>query len=452
VSLTASRTDLTGRPASDAATVPLVWPALAGVALGVAYAASPLTVWFFVVVAALFAWSGRGLSRRERAWVWGLLAGAVMLRVAAVAILFLATDHTRNVSFFWDGDGLYLKQRSLWIRNMWVGNPLPPLYSYNAFASYGWTTYIFVLAYIQYLVGGSPYGLHLFNVALCMTTAVMLYRLVRPTYGQSAAVLGFALVLFLPTPFFWSVSALKESLFVFLAAVALAGAVTILRRGSLLTRAIAIALVVASVLAIDGVRTGGQVIVVVGLVSGLIASVIVRRATLVVVVLVVLAFGGYRLINHPTVQTRLMSQAKLSALIHIGNVRTEGHGYRLLDQRFYSGPNELLSTMTPIEADRELRHRSTPVANRDPIRDRVPASTDHLVCARASGSRRTRRRSQTGSGAHLYARRFDRRRRDDYRDQQRERRNHGSSQGHHRAVRRMVERAWWSCDGVEMDG
>jgi hypothetical protein len=44
-----------------------------------------------------------------------------------------------------------------------------------------------------------------------------------------------------------------------------------------------------------------------------------------------------------------MSQLKTSAMSHMGNVRTEGHGYKLLDQRFYFFDNAMLNTMTPVE-------------------------------------------------------------------------------------------------------
>src|SRR5439155_1104070 len=171
-----------------------------------------------------------GLSERERRWVWGLLALAIALRLLAVALLFLTTDHHNAASFFWDGDGVALKRRGLWIRNVWLGQPITPLQFSVAFdPSYGWTTYIYVLAYLQYLLGPAPYGVHLFNIALFLTMAVALYRLVRSAYGPEAALLGFGLLLFLPTPFFWSVSALKESLYLLLATIALVGAVTMLR-------------------------------------------------------------------------------------------------------------------------------------------------------------------------------------------------------------------------------
>ena len=330
---------------------PLALATVAGMGLGVAYAASPFTLWFLIAMVGLFTWAGRGLTGRERRSVWAILSVAVALRLIAVIILFVGSDHHRMVSFFWDGDGIYLKNRGLWIRNIRLGIPLPPYYFTLSFdRSYGWTSYLYVLAYLQYLLGPAPYGVHLINVALFLATAVGLYRLVRKSYGQEAALIGFALLLFLPTPFAWSVSALKESLYVFLVAVPLIAIVTVLRSGPVLRRAFALALVVGSIAVIDGVRSGGRAIAVVGLAAGLAGSVVARRVSLVLALLAVLVVTGRQLLTDPAAQARIMSQLKIAAVQHIGNVRTTGHGYQLLDERFYAlKTNDAIGTMTPVE-------------------------------------------------------------------------------------------------------
>jgi hypothetical protein len=199
------------------------WVVSGGIALGVAYALSPLTVWFAASMVGLFAVAARGLPRDERRTVMLVLSAAVALRLLALAGLFLATDHQQVVSFFWDGDGKYLKLRGLWIRNFWTGAAIDPLDLRDAFSrTYGWTTYLYVIAYVQYLAGASPYGIHFVNVAVFMATAILLYRTARFAYGSTAAMLGLIMLLFLPTPLMWSISALKESLYVFLQVCAVA--------------------------------------------------------------------------------------------------------------------------------------------------------------------------------------------------------------------------------------
>jgi len=84
------------------------------------------------------------------------------------------------------------------------------IYSFDAV---GETSYLYIVAFIQVLVGPSPYGVHLVAVIFYLTAAVMLYRLVRATLGRMPALMGLGLLLYLPSLFAWSISALKEPFF-----------------------------------------------------------------------------------------------------------------------------------------------------------------------------------------------------------------------------------------------
>jgi hypothetical protein len=327
------------------------WGVGAGVALGLAYALSPLAVWFAAAMAGLFYWAGRGLPASERRWVFGLLAAAVALRLLAVAGLFLSSEQGRTISFFWDGDGVFMKMRAMWIRDVWMATPVFPRDFGLAFdRAYGWTTYLYVLAYIQYLVGLSPYGIHLFNVAVFLATAVALYRLVRPAYGALPSLLGLALLLFLPSLFFWSVSALKESLYVFLAVIALVAAVTVVQGTSWRARAVGLIALAAAVAAIGGVRVGATLIVTLGLAIGFAGGMLARRPSIALLLLVLLPFAVPRGMQRPAVQASIQTRLVQSGVLHLGNVRTQGHSYRLLDQHFYS--EGLVASMTPGEQGR----------------------------------------------------------------------------------------------------
>jgi hypothetical protein len=332
-----------------------MWVAVAGILLGTAYAAAPLMVWFIIVAAGLVAAIAYGLPERERRWVLGILILAILLRVLAVALLSWRATPDHVVSFPWDGDGVFLKLRGLWIRNVWLGLPIAPVDFSNAFSrEYGWTTYINVLAYLQYLVGPAPYSIHLLNIAIYVASAGILYRMVRQAFGAVPALVGLGLMLFLPSLFLWSVSALKESLYVFLLVCSLASAVAIIRSKSWVVKAAALCLLVAAAEANGTVRAGARLICVAGLVAGLAGSLIVRRPRLLLPSLVVLPLIGYLAMHRPAVRAAVMTQLKTSAVLHIGNVRTEGHSYRLLDQRFYSedSQSDVIATMEPAEAAR----------------------------------------------------------------------------------------------------
>jgi len=331
---------------------PFAWMILTGIVLGIGYAASPLTVWFLGSVVFLCIWARRGLSVRERQWVLGLLLFAVAARLLLVALLFLTTDPFETKSFFWDGDGIYLKQRAEWIRSVWLGNQIAPLdYDRAFFRGYGWTSYIYVIAYVQYWLGESPYGIHLLNVFLSLSVAVVLYRLVRKAYGKTAALIGLALSLFMPTLLLWSVSALKESLYIFLIMLGLVGTVTVVRGPSMMRRILGLCAVIISFATIDGVRFGGEIVLGAGLAGGLFGAVTARRLWVAVLVLALLPFVGYRLMQTDVVYSRVQPQLQWLALQHVGHVKTEGNAYKLLDERFYidSARDETIATWTPAE-------------------------------------------------------------------------------------------------------
>jgi hypothetical protein len=330
----------------------IAFGAAAGVALGGSYVASPLSVWFAVLMIGVFVWAGRGLSERERRYVWGILAVAVAVRVLAIGALFIVSDPNVLTSFFWDGDGVYLKRRAMTIRQFWLGIPVQPVLFSRAFDhGYGWSSYLYVLAYLQYLTGPAPYGVHLFNVALFVAAAVALYRLIRPSFGRAPALVGLALMLFFPTLVAWSVSALKESLYLFLSVLGLRAAVAGLRAARAHQRLAGWVVLLGAIAANRTVRTGAGVIMIAGLGSGLVGSIVVRRVLLIVLVIVCLPLAMSRLWQHPDLRATIMSQIKASAVQHRGAVKTSGNTYKTLDRRMYSDP-AAIDEMTTGEARR----------------------------------------------------------------------------------------------------
>jgi hypothetical protein len=226
--------------------------------------------------------------------------------------------------------------------------PVSPSNLYDAFdRAYGWSTYLYVIAYLQYLTGEAPYGVHLFNVTIFVAAGVMLHRLVRAAYGRAPALLGLALMLLLPTLIAWSVSALKESLYVFLCAVGLMAAVAAVRAARASRRIVGLTVLAGAIAANSGVRTGASLIMIAGYGSGLAASVIVRRMTLSLLVLLLLLVGVVFVAKNSAAQDRILTELKVSAVQHIGHLITAGNSYRLLDQRLYWSGN--VKTMTAAE-------------------------------------------------------------------------------------------------------
>jgi hypothetical protein len=86
--------------------------------LAIGLTLSPLTVIFAAGIVPLVMLGRRGLETDERRWFTTILVLAVVLRVAAVVLLFLATDHTRVEFGTLFGDEEYFIKRSLWLRNV----------------------------------------------------------------------------------------------------------------------------------------------------------------------------------------------------------------------------------------------------------------------------------------------------------------------------------------------
>ena len=340
------------------------------VLVGFLYTLSPVGVWCGVGVVGLFTWAGRGLPGRERRWLLSLLAVALGLRLLVVIGLFLLTDPDQRplVSFFFDGDGQFLKARSMWFRNWWLDVPIHFRYVQYAFQDYGWSGYIYVIAYLQYLLGPAPFGIHLFNILLFLAASVALYRLVRTAYTPAAALVGLTLLLFLPTLFAWSISALKESFHLFVGTAALIAAVGIVRgRGRL--QLLAVVGLVAAMAVLATIRGGAFEIMAAGLAGGMLVRVLTLKKWVVVATLVCLGAGLFAVSRSPDLQTRVTDPVTTvlrgTAAVHLSHAISPGHAYRLLDDSFYTttsldrvpailpgSPDEATATLTFQELTR----------------------------------------------------------------------------------------------------
>lgn len=329
---------------------------IAGIVVAIVYVLSPTTVWLGVAMVPLFALAGRGLPREERRWVWSLLACALALRVLTVLGLLLFADNQQSdfTSFFFDEDGKASKLRSTWIRNVWLGLPIEP-YVYSAFArDYGWTSYLNVLAYLQYLLGRAPYGIHLMNIGIFLSAAVVLYRLARRSYGPFAACTGFGLLLFCPTIFLWSVSAMKESLLYLLIAALLISVIEALRGGPWMRRVFAAGTSVVAFAALITVKRDYAMLFLAAIVMGAAAAFVIRRRNLLIACPVIVAVGVWSAFQQDAIRERATSVLARAVSLHIGHVHTRGHTFKLLDERFYwsFGLPDSDNSMTPAQTAR----------------------------------------------------------------------------------------------------
>lgn len=323
-----------------------------GVAIGVLYTLSPLTVLSLVALAAAAWFVARDMSPRERGWFGSVLAVAVVLRLIAIGLLFVTADPGKPYASFF-GDEELFKQQTIWLRNVFLGVPISPADMIYVFDDVGRSSYIYVLAYIQALVGDAPYGLNVLNVCWYVGAVLILYRLARRSFGGVTAMAGLALLLFLPSLFSWSVSVLKESPYILLAAVELTLAVRVVRGKRWSTRLAAAAGVVFCAYALESVRIGGWLLVAVGASVGVTAAILVcRPRALTAAVLAAPALVAI-LAMQPAVQQRALRMVQDGAFQHTGHIVTPGRTYQLLDPRSYDWSARMaVYQMTVPEAGR----------------------------------------------------------------------------------------------------
>jgi hypothetical protein len=324
----------------------------AGVVLGVLYTLSPLTVLGLAALTILVRFVARDLGPRERHWFIGLVAFATALRLAAIAGLFLFADAARPYANFF-GDEELLKNRTVWLRNVGLGVPISPADMIYLFDDVGRTSYLYVLAYIQALMGDAPYGNNVLSTVIYVAAVVLMFAFFRRAYGRVAALASAAVLLFLPSLFSWSISVLKEPAYILFAGLELICAVQILCARTITRRLCAAVGVAASAVVLGSLRIGGTELAVGGVLIGVPAALLVTRPKWLWVAVaaapVIVVAAGLQ----PRVQERVMRSISDTAFLHWGHVATPGVTYRVLDPRFYIGYDRAaVHTMTAPEAAR----------------------------------------------------------------------------------------------------
>ncbi|OFW14407.1 MAG: hypothetical protein A3F69_06810 [Acidobacteria bacterium RIFCSPLOWO2_12_FULL_66_10] len=311
------------------------WAAIAGAVTGIAYAFSPLTVIVALATVPFVRWAGRDVTGVERQWLFTLLAVAIAFRVIAIAALFLTANPDAGTFAKFFGDEEFYQLRGLRLYNIWMGIPISQESFAYAYDKTGYTSYQEILIFLHVLFGPMPYGIHLLNAALFLTGIVLLYRLVRVSFGPMPALVGFAYLLFLPSLFMWSVSALKESSYLLLTSIVLVSTMATARSESLVARAAALIVVIGVGSWLETLRAGGRVITLGGAALGYALRIVsLRRWAMALacgLALAVIAVVWQRGLPAP-----VQNQLHASARYHRGHVFTPGHSYKLLDQRFYS--------------------------------------------------------------------------------------------------------------------
>ena len=308
---------------------------MTGVVIGAVYVLSPLFVLSMAGFALLLRWAYRSADHVERRWVMALLVVAMAARLAVIAALFLSTDHDSTPFGWLFGDEEYFIRRGIWLANLALDIPISLADVHYAFDDLIHTSFVWVLATLNVLVGPAQYGVRFVSALLYLTGAFAMYRIVRPSFGPAAALSGLTLLLFLPSLFAWSVSVLKEPVFFALLAAIIAMTVAASRQPAWAIRAAAVIGVVLLAYAAETVRDGGLVVAGAGTAIGVAMAIGAARPRLLWAAIAVAAIFAPVAIANGRVQDTATAAVTAAARRHWHHVNAAGHSYMIFEPTFY---------------------------------------------------------------------------------------------------------------------
>lgn len=316
------------------------WSAAAGVSLGLIYAASPLLVAAIAFTIVLCILAGRDLSAAERRRLVTILCIAVAARLAFIgAVLVSGIPSLNDLSVgALRGDDAYYLGRAIRARDIALGVTHARYDYFIVSDEYGRTSYLHLLTWLQTLFGPSPYGMRALNAVLFVTGAYLLFRVARAAFGASAAALGLAGVLFLPSLFVSSTSLLKESLYFLVTALLLSMVMVVQRHPRIAAKAAAIAAGAACLWILDDLRRGALVLALAGIFTSVALAVAFKTNRRAVAAIASAAVIASVIWFHPALHQRAIDSITAAARTHAGHVFTTGHAYKLLDEGFYVHP------------------------------------------------------------------------------------------------------------------
>ena len=335
---------------------PALIVSIAGVALGVAWTLSPLTLVLGAATLWMCAACVTRLDGRERVHVTRILTIGVGARFLIVGLFLLATRPDQEPYLALFPDARYLLDRSLWIRNIWLGVTIGPHQWLGIVDPYAASSYPYVLALLQMAAGPAPFALCLLSVTFFTAGALLIHRLIRDAFGGPSATLALGAILFWPTLFAWSVSVLRESFQFFLGTIVAAALFYVFRKkgtgvfsaagvfSGFSARAAWAAALVAALAMLSTLRAGTAEIAILAIALAVAFRLVAARATIAIALVVIAAVGFW------TFEERITASVRLAADRHVGHVMSAGRSFRLLDEKFYAGGTASLPLMTSADS------------------------------------------------------------------------------------------------------
>jgi hypothetical protein len=318
----------------------VLWGAVAGVSVGLLYAASPLFILTLAGAAALVAVAGRDLPLHERRWLAAIIGTALLIRFAAIAALLVT-----NIPYLSDlgigglsGDDAYYLGRAIRARDIVLGLTQTRYDYFVVSDEYGQTSYLRLLTFLQVFFGPTPYSMRALNALFFVTGGYLLFRLCRRGLGATAAAVALVALLFMPSLLVSSISASKEPLYFLVTTVMLTAAAAAIRRPRMAAKIAALVVIAACLWMLDDLRRGALALGISGLALAAIIRVAFATPRRVLAGAAVVSIAVAVLWMQPPIRGRFLDATATVAKMHAGHVFTSGHAYKLLDDGFYMHP------------------------------------------------------------------------------------------------------------------
>ena len=332
---------------------------LLGVAGGALYTVSPLTCWCAAALAIVLSLAGRGLPGSERRTLNIILVTALIVRLAAIGALFVVNIplHDDESVGMLSGDEAYAMGRALRTRDIVTGTPVGQYDYLVAGDEYGRNSYVTALTVVQILFGPTPYSMRLLNTVLFLVAGILLFRMSRSAFGALPAFAGLTALLFLPSLLYWSISLLKEPLYLLGSTLVITGAAGGIRAARARDALLPLAGGLAGLAIVSDLRAGAFILTAMGVGAGLailffFSSPLRLRIVSAVAALLVI----FAVTSRPAAQQRITSALESTAKTQAGHVFTVGHAYKLLDDAFYVNPASASASTLTLTAAQSARY------------------------------------------------------------------------------------------------
>jgi len=217
-------------------------PALAviGIALGLISVVSAGTL-FDLFLCALIAYAIYKYSPSdEKDFLIKLFISGVVLRILLLVLIQSMLMHNGrwfesygDKAVYLFGDEGYYTIRSWWITQYVSGLDLGASKFNNAFGFYGQSFYLYIVAFFYYLFGYSPVSVVFLNIIFGVLTGIVYYFIGLEIAGRNAARVAAIVTVFFPSLVIWSISNLKDPLFIFLMGIILLSFVKLVKNNRL---------------------------------------------------------------------------------------------------------------------------------------------------------------------------------------------------------------------------